>query len=456
MVVLSIHENNDVRVPINEDSLSITRDDTKCILCGNCRSICKFEQGVYGNYDLEKTGDRAICIDCGQCSNVCPTSAICEKKDYKSLKDLMNNSDYIFIFQTAPAVRVALGEEFGFETGSFVQGKLVSALRKIGADYVFDTSFGADLTIMEEANELINRIEEGGKLPMFTSCCPAWVKFLEMFYPSYIPNLSSVKSPILMEGSIIKSYFAERKNIDSSKIINVAITPCTAKKYEIKREEMKTNNLRNMDYIITTRELANWLKEENIDFTSLEDSYYDSLLGEASGAGIVFGATGGVMEAALRTAYFYVTGEKLMNLEFHELRGLNGIKEAEVYLGNLKLSVAVITGTQNVRKFFKLLKDGEKHYDFIEVMACVGGCIAGGGQPKRELTFAKEEKEKRTDALYERDKSLVKRCSYENLEIQNLYKEYLGKPGSEKSKELLHTSYASKESLLCVSEKVTN
>jgi ferredoxin hydrogenase len=444
---MSIHENSDVRVPINKDSVSITRDDAKCILCGNCRSTCKFEQGVYGTYDLEEANDRAICIDCGQCSNVCPTSAICEVKSYKKLKEQMKNKEYTFIFQTAPAVRVSLGEEFGFETGSFVQGKLVSALRKIGADYVFDTAYGADLTIMEEANELINRIHDKKNLPMFTSCCPAWVKFVEIFYPNYIPNLSSTKSPILMEGSIIKSYFAEYKKLDSKKIINVAVTPCTAKKYEIQREEMQTNGIRNMDYIITTRELACWLKEEKIDFASLNEEEYDSLLGEATGAGTIFGTSGGVMEAALRTANFYLTGNTLEELEFQEIRGLNGIKEAEVSLENTSLSIAVVTGTKNARKFFELLEKGDKHYDFVEVMACVGGCIAGGGQPKVELTSAHFEKEKRSDALYERDRALPKRCSYENKEIVSLYRNYLKEPGSDISKQLLHTTYHAKDDI---------
>ncbi len=455
---MSIHENSDVRVPINQDSFSITRDDSKCILCGNCRSTCKFEQGVYGCYELEKTGDRAICIECGQCCNVCPTGAIGEVKDYIKVKELMKNSDYTFVFQTAPAVRVSLGEEFSFEAGSFVQGKLVSALKKLGADYVFDTAFGADLTIMEEANELIHRIENEEKLPMFTSCCPAWVKFVEIFYPSYISNLSSVKSPILMEGAIIKSYFASKVNLDPEKIINVAITPCTAKKFEIKREEMKCDEIRDMDYVITTRELANWLREENIDFTSLEDQNYDSLLGEATGAGLVFGSTGGVMEAALRTAHFYITGETLpkSEIEFHEVRGLTGIKEAEVTLGDITLSVAAVTGTKNARKFFELLEKGDKHYDFVEVMACLGGCIAGGGQPKLDLTGAYLEKEKRANALYEKDACLEKRCSYENQEIQTLYNTYLGKPGSEKSVELLHTTYYSKEDMLHVKENIFN
>ena len=450
---MSVHENSDVRVPINSDSVSITRNDSKCILCGGCRSVCKFVQGVYGRYDLEKTNDRAICIECGQCSNVCPTNAIYEVKDYLKVKEYINNNDYIVIFQTAPAARVSLGEEFGFEVGSFVQGKLVSALKKLGADYVFDTAYGADLTIMEEANELIERIQNNGTLPMFTSCCPAWVKFLEMFYSEYIPNLSSVKSPILMEGAIVKTYFANKVDIDPEKIIHVAVTPCTAKKYEIKRDEMKDSGeflnkeIRDVDYVITVRELAEWIREENIDFNLLEDSSYDSILGEASGAGVIFGSTGGVMEAALRTAHFYITGERLENVEFTEVRGLAGIKEASVNIGEYNISIAVVTGTNNAHKFFELLKNGEKHYDFVEVMACLGGCVAGGGQPKIVQTENHLEKEKRASSLYKKDR-VLKRCSYENEEIQKLYKEFLKEPGSDVSRKLLHTAYHSKKDML--------
>jgi len=450
---MSIHENSDVRVPINSDSVSIKRDDSKCILCGNCRSVCKFNQGVYGRYDLEKTFDKAICIECGQCSNVCPTSAICEVKDYLKVKEYIKNDEYVVIFQTAPATRVSLGEEFGLEVGTFVQGKLVGALKELGASYVFDTAYGADLTIMEEANELIERIQNNGVLPMFTSCCPAWVKFLEIFYPDYIPNLSSTKSPILMQGAIIKTYFAKKMNIDPEKIIHVAVTPCTAKKYEIKREEMNDSgeflnkNIRDVDYVITVRELASWLKEENIDFNLIEEQEYDSLLGEASGAGVIFGSTGGVMEAALRTAHFYITGERLSdeNIEFKSVRGLEGIKEANILIGDYPLSIAVVTGTNNAHKFFEMLDN--KHYDFVEVMACLGGCVAGGGQPKVEQTIEQLEKEKRASSLYKQDR-LLKRCSYENKEIQTLYKEFLKEPGSEISKKLLHTTYSSKSEML--------
>ncbi len=455
---MSIHENSDVRVPINEDSVSIKRDNTKCILCGNCRSVCKYVQGVYGRYDLEKTEDYAICIDCGQCTTVCPTGAICEVKDFIKLKEMMKKPGYTFVFQTAPAVRVALGEEFGFAPGTFVQGKLVTALRKLGATYVFDTAYGADVTVMEEASELLERLEMEKKLPMFTSCCPAWVQFVEYFYPEFIPNLSTCKSPIFMEGALIKSYFAEQKNLNPKRIVTVAITPCTAKKQEKRREEKnqerKENQSKDIDFVITTRELASWLKEEKIDFASLEDTKYDSLLGEATGAGLIFGTTGGVMEATLRTVYFYITGEKLPCLEFLPLRGMEGIKEAKVEIGDIELTTAVITGTNHMHPFLELLKTGQKKYDFIEVMACPGGCIAGGGQPKSKDLLSHFENEVRSFSLYREDRKKEKRCSYENLDIQKLYSLYLMKPGSKKAMQLLHTSYTAKDGLLSATGKV--
>ena len=452
---MSIHENSDVRVPINEDSKSITRNNEQCILCGNCRSTCKYSQGVYGNYTLEETNDCAICIDCGQCAQVCPTGAICEVKDYRKVKQLMKNPHYTFVFQTAPSVRVALGEEFGLEVGCFVQEQMVTALRKLGATYVFDTTYGADLTVMEEANELLERLEMEERTPMFTSCCPAWVQFVEYFYPEFIPNLSTCKSPISMEGTLIKTYFAEHKKINPETIISIAITPCTAKKAEIKREELKVldNSLFPVDFVITTHELACWLKEEKIDFVNLEHTHYDTFLADTTGAGLIFGATGGVMEATLRTLYFYITGEKMPRLELESIRGLEGIKEAQIKIGDIELKTAVITGTQNAHQFLKLLKKGDIHYDFVEVMACLGGCALGGGQPKLRHAESFDSKEKRIHALYEKDRVSSKRCSYENLEIQKLYTTYFKKPGSPFALKLLHTSYTSKEKLLKQSVK---
>jgi len=447
---MSKHKNSDIRVPIEQDNYSICRDESKCILCGACKSACKYIAGVYDFYSLENNNDKAICIDCGQCSLVCPTSAISEVKDYKKVEEIIDRQDKIVIFQTSPSVRVALGDEFGFESGAFVEGKMVSLLRKLGANYVFDTTFGADLTIMEEANELIMRIKNGDKLPQFTSCCPAWVKYVETFYPEMLPNLSSTKSPILMTGSIIKTYFAKKMNIDPKKIINVAVTPCTAKKSEIRREEMNKAgiyhndySIRDMDYVITTRELALWAKEKEIDFNALEDSTYDSILGKGTGAGLIFGNTGGVMEAAIRTAYYELTGnipgEDL--LEFNPVRGLDKIKEANIKINDIDLKIAVITGTYNIRKFIKMMRENNLHYDFIEVMNCPGGCISGGGQPKTNVPVNDEIRSARIASLYEEDRKLIKRNSFENEEIKKLYQEFLKEPLSDNAKLLLHTTY---------------
>lgn len=458
---MSIHENSDVRVPINQDSLSIQRNNDKCVLCGACRSTCKFNQGVYGEYDLKKTGDRAICIECGQCANICPSGAIGEVCDYQKLKELMKDSSKVFVFQTAPAIRVSLGEEYSLQAGKNVEGKIVIALKKLGANYVFDTTFGADLTILEEAYELISRLKKKEHLPMFTSCCPAWIKFAELFYPELIPNISTVKSPISMQGTIIKTYFSKIKGINPDNIINIAVTPCTAKKYEIRRKEMnnsgrylKNEKIRDMDYVITVRELATWLKEEGIDFVNLEETKYDNLLGRGSGAGLIFGTTGGVMEAALRTAHYFLTGKTNdILLTFQPVRGLDGIKEAEIVIGDNKLKLAVVNGTKNVRKLIQMIKENQLHYDFIEVMACLGGCIGGGGQPKVDSMLTNEIKENRMQGLYQLDAKANFRNSFENPEIKALYHDFLEKPGSQKARELLHTSYQSKKHLLDVSRE---
>lgn len=454
---MSKHINYDKRVPIEPDNVSIKRDDSKCILCGSCRSVCKFKQGVYSYYNLENTNDQAICINCGQCSNVCPTKAITEVYNYQEVKEVLKDSTKVVVFQTSPSVRIALGEEFGLDFGTFVEGKMVAALRKLGAKYVFDTTFGADLTIMEEATELVDRIVNKKTLPMFTSCCPAWISFVETFYPELIPNLSTAKSPILMQGSIIKTYFAKKEGIDPKSIINVSVTPCTAKKAEIKRVEMNNSghyledtSITDMDYVITTRELARWLKEENIDFNSLEESSYDAPLGKGTGAGVIFGNSGGVMEAAVRYAYYLITdkdvNDKLLN--FEEIRGLEGIKEAEVKISNLKLKIAVVSGTNNARKLIERMKNENIHYDFIEVMACPGGCIAGGGQPTYDQVIADEVKNKRINSMYNDDNQSKLRNSYQNHDIVKIYNDFLGKANSHLAKELLHTTYSDKSAIL--------
>ena len=432
---------SDVRVPISNDNVSICRNEEFCVKCGACKNICKFNVGVYDNYDLEKV-DKAICINCGQCSLVCPTESISEVKDYLKLKETMKNNK-IKVFQVAPAVRASLGEEFGMELGTNVEGKIVSALKKLGADYVFDTTFGADLTIMEEANELVGRIKNKKNLPMFTSCCPSWVKFVEIFYPEFIANLSTCKSPILMQGAVIKNYFSEINNLSSNDIISVAITPCTAKKYEIKREEFCGD----VDFVITTRELARWIKEEKINFNDLEDSGFDNIMGRGTGAGIIFGNSGGVTEAALRTANHILSGNSdLIKLE--ETRGLGNIKESVVKIGNIELKVAVINGTGDARKILEKLKNNEVNYDFIEVMACEGGCIAGGGQPRVHFPVTGEVKVKRKDCLFNLDDECKLRNSYDNPDIIKIYKDYLETPLGEKSEKLLHTNYVDRSDYL--------
>ena len=440
-----------VRVPIELDNPSICRDEQKCIKCGQCKNVCTEDIGVLGTYNLSQTGNKAICINCGQCSNVCPTSSITEVYEYQAVREAIADPDKIVIVSTSPSVRVALGEEFGMEKGAFVQGKMVALLRALGVDYVLDTNFAADLTIVEEASELIERITKNTKpLPQFTSCCPAWVKFAETYYPEMLPHLSSAKSPIGMQGPTIKTYFAKKMGIDPTKIVNVALTPCTAKKFEIRREEMNAaakhlgiDQMRDMDQVITTRELALWAKESGVDLNALEDSEYDSLMGEASGAGVIFGNTGGVMEAALRTAYFYITGKQPEGalLELQPVRGYDGLREASLDINGLTVNVAVVYGTANARKMIELIKKGQKQYHFIEVMTCPGGCIGGGGQPKDFAVDMDQSRKARIQSLYKRDGALKVRLSHENTEIKKLYQDFYGKPLSELAEQMLHTVY---------------
>lgn len=446
---MSKHLATSVRVPIEADNPSIVRNESLCIKCGQCRNVCTSPIGVLETYALEQTGDRAICIHCGQCANVCPVGSLTEVYEYPDVKTAVQDKDKIVIVSTSPSVRVALGEEFGLSKGAFVQGKMVALLRALGVDYVLDTNFAADLTIVEEASELITRItgQADKPLPQFTSCCPAWVKFAETYYPELLPHISTAKSPIGMQGPTIKTYFAQKMGIDPRKIVNVALTPCTAKKFEIRREEMKAagqklgiTELRDMDNVITTRELALWAKEAGIDFASLEDSDFDKLMGEASGAGVIFGNTGGVMEAALRTAYAYLTGEQPPKemLRLEPVRGYDGLREASVDIAGRVINVAVVHGTENVRK---LIAGGIEKYHFIEVMTCPGGCIGGGGQPKDFAYDADAARKARIEGLYERDAEMELHLSHENKEIQQLYKEFYDAPLSELAEAMLHTTY---------------
>ena len=453
----------DVRVPIDEDNVAIVRHEEKCIKCGMCKTVCEEYIGVHGTYTLEETGGKGICIHCGQCTQVCPVDSLTERYEYQDIREAIADPEKIVIVSTSPSVRVGLGEEFGMPAGSFVEGKMIALLRKLGVDYVLDTNFAADLTIVEEGSELIERITKGrGPLPQFTSCCPAWVKFAEIYYPEILPNISSAKSPIGMQGPTIKTYFAKKKGIDPTKIINVALTPCTAKKFEIRREEMsdaadylQIEGLRDMDAVITTRELAKMAREAGIDFASLEDSAYDEYMGEGSGAGVIFGNTGGVMEAALRTAYELITGKEAPAplLDLQPVRGYEGIREASLDVDGLTVNVAVVYGTANVRKMIERVKAGEKQYHFIEVMTCPGGCIGGGGQPKTMLPIADDARKARIASLYKRDGSMKVRKSHENEQIKKLYEEFYGQPLSELAEKMLHTMYKDRSELLHVNAK---
>ena len=447
-----------VRVPIEADNPSIVRWENKCIRCGMCKEACTNLMGVHGSYTLEQTGGKAVCIYCGQCANVCPVDSITERDEVPRVRQAIADPDKIVIVSTSPSVRAALGEEFGMEPGAFVEGKMVALLRALGADYVLDTNFAADLTIVEEASELIRRITQKDRpLPQFTSCCPGWVHFAEIYAPELLPHLSTAKSPIGMQGPTVKTYFAKKMDLDPRQIVHVALTPCTAKKFEIRREEMHAaadyhgvEGMRDTDQVITTRELARWAKEENIDWNALNDSAYDSLMGKASGAGVIFGNTGGVMEAALRTAYAYLTDqeapEALLHLE--PVRGYEGVREAQVTIGDLTLQVAVIFGAANARDFLKRMKESGKQYHFVEVMACPGGCIGGGGQPKDLAKNADETRKSRIAALYQRDSSMTLRTSHENPEIKEVYEAFYGQPLSEMAEKMLHTSYQDRSDII--------
>ena len=441
---------------LDEMSPSIVRDPKKCILCKRCVAVCKKVQNV-GAIDTMKRGfkakigtacDKSLndvpCTMCGQCVVAYPTGALREKDSTKAVWRALQDEDKFVIAQTAPAVRAAIGEEFGMPIGSLVTGKMVAALKRLGFNKVFDTNTGADLTIMEEGTELIHRIQNGGKLPMITSCSPGWVRYVENSYPELTDHLSTAKSPHQMFGAIIKTYYAQKMGIDPSKIFVVSVMPCVGKKAEADREEMQVDGLRDVDAVITTREAARMMKEAGIDLSKLADEEFDNPTGEATGAAVIFGTTGGVMEAALRTVSEVLTGKELENVEFENVRGeVNGIKEATVQIGDLEVKVAVANGLKNAGIIMDMIEKGEAPYHFVEIMACPGGCVTGGGQPihdaKTRATVDIHGLRKK--ALYEADKNLPRRKSHENPVIKELYDEYLGTPGSELAHKLLHTHY---------------
>lgn len=445
---------------VDDLSHSIVRDSSKCILCGRCVNTCKAVQGI-GILDFTNRGfttevapafnksmDEAPCIYCGQCINVCPVAALREKSDIERVWDAIEDPNTHVLVQTAPAVRAALGEEFGLPIGTRVTGKMAAALRRLGFDKVFDTNFTADLTILEEGHELLGRIQNGGKLPMITSCSPGWIRFCEFYYPEFLENLSSCKSPHQMMGAVLKSYYAEMNEIDPENIFVVSIMPCTSKKAESAREEMKVNGLRDVDAVLTTRELGKMIKQARLEFTKLPDEKFDPVFGEYTGAGVIFGATGGVMEAALRTVADVLTGEDLKDIEYKDVRGVaEGIKEASVTIGDKTINVAVVHGTSNAAKLLDKVKAGEADYHFIEVMGCSGGCVNGGGQPHvpAKLRMEIDVRSERAKALYEEDTVMEYRKSHQNPMIKKIYDEFLEKPNSHKAHELLHTHYHSRE-----------
>lgn len=435
-------------------TLYLERNNAKCILCRRCVAACQNQHvSVIGpnnrGFDteigcaFEQPLSYVACVACGQCIVSCPTGALTEKDNTQSVIDAINDPEKIVIVQTAPAVRAALGEEFGMPIGTNVEGKMVAAIRRLGFDKVFDTDFGADMTIMEEANEFVSRVKNGGTLPMITSCSPGWVKFCEHYYPDLVENLSTCKSPQQMTGALIKTWYAQKEGIDPKKIVSVSVMPCTAKKFEVMRNDQEAAGLPDVDISLTTRELARMIKKAQLNFDRLPEEKFDDAMGVSTGAAVIFGATGGVMEAALRTAADLLEGKRVESIEYKEIRGTEGIKEAVYKVAGMDVKIAVVSGLDNANEILKKVRAGEADYHFIEVMCCPGGCVNGGGQPIRSAADRNfyDIKKLRAKALYDQDASMPLRKSHDSPIVQKCYEEFLGTPGGHKAHEILHTSY---------------